>query len=85
MSEHYVRAYKKEWSRGSGSREDVGYCEGFYVRLYCDLVGGSKAIAWFSDKIDAIAYGQMKAYTLGINFHQDIPGEEPKKKKRGKK
>ena len=86
-SKHYIRAYQKEWSRvGNDSRHrDVGYCAGFYVTLYCDAVNGSKTLAWFSDVVDAIAFGQVKAHCLCVDFHQDIPVKETKKKKRGKK
>ena len=84
MNKHYVRTYKEESSYWSGQHRDTVFLEGFYVKLYCTLVDGSKKIAWFKDKIDAIAYGQMKAHCLCVDFHQDIPEEKTKKKKRGK-
>ena len=77
MDKHYVRTFyfKCEW----GSLRS-----GFYVEVVCDLVDGSSDLAWFRDRKDAIAYGQMKAHCLCVDFHQDIPEEKTKKKKRAK-
>ena len=84
MSDHYVRVYKKEWERKS-SHSEKGYLEGFFVDVYCNVVGGHKRLAWFADRQDAIMYVQSKAYYLGMGVHQDLPTEGDVKKKRGKK
>ena len=73
MSEHYVRAHQEEATYHSGQHETRENLKGFYITLYCNLVDGSKQIAWFASMVDAIIYGADKAHSLAISFQQDIP------------
>lgn len=84
MTIHYVRVYKKEWERKS-SQVERGYLEGFFVDIYCDLVGGHKKIAWFAFAVDAITYGAEKAIQLGINFIDEVPVEKTEGKKKSRR